>query len=776
MKIWRILIPVLFLTAITIGIIGCFGSSSSDNAVGASATTLHGRLFLPLSENASRLSDSQGTLCPAAFADIWLEDRPDLISRSDASGSFSLENVPLGLQTLVTCLHGTGSRSTYKTRIKTLVVLADRNSISPEISLAALEITLVPAKNYVTGRLLNPDGSAFQAGVRMSLWGETFSVASGGYFTSPPLPDGIATATIFVAGTTLTDPIHIMAPFVSDVTPAYLEIRFADRGYSLQTAPCAALSSWKAGIQSNKCSTGETMEIHAEVPDPDKIVQGKATLQWETSAGVIASHGDSLHALWTAPSVEGVATITVTIQEVNGMRGITRLPILVGINTPSEDPTHSFVTLKSGVPSPTNASLIPIEILLSKPVQGFKSQLLSLTNARIKASEKIDELHYSITLEPVNQGAITVSLASDTVYDKNGNGNLAAVLTLMYDSIPPVVTVHSIVASDTSPELIGTVDDASATVIVTIDGGSGGSFPAHNNRDGFWSLDRGLIVPPLASGTHVLSASATDPVGNVGGTVIPGKLSIVNEASVVSSVTSLTPDGIYTIDHAINLVLNFSRPVISSGTVVLLLGLETPGTVIAQQASPSMVATTTHFFRYSVRKGDRVAKLDYHSRTSLIGEFFDALGIPANHTLPVPGGEGSLGDNANIEILTEAPEIMMQMQYANSPSPEIFGTLTRPSKTASVSLSVQILSDIHGSTDVKKFPATLLPDCKWLIPSGTVLLEDEIYSITVIASDSAGNFASKRFDSILTVNCKYPTVERVDFLSGPERQLFYKGL
>ncbi|MFZ2960997.1 MAG: Ig-like domain-containing protein [Candidatus Ozemobacteraceae bacterium] len=849
-----VLAPVLFCAVLTLGIIGCFDSGSSDNVAGPTTTTLSGRLLLPSSESASRHADSIAT-SPAAYADVWLEDRPDIVARSDAAGSFSLGNVPLGRQILVACLRGTGGGITYKGRISTLVALPDPTSFSSEMSASALEVTLASARNYVTGRLLNPDGTAFAAGVRLSLWGETFSVASGGYFTSPPLPDGIATATIFVAGTTFTEPISIMAPFVSDVAPAYLEIRFAERGYNPQTTPCAALSSWKAGIQSNKCSMGETLEIRAEVSTPDKITQGKATITWEVSSGAIASGGDSLHALWTAPSTAGVATITVTVQEIGGMSGITRLPILVGINTPHEDPTHPTVTLKSSVSSPSHAALIQVEIRFSKPVYGFKPELLSLKNSTVKTCEKIDELYYVISLVPVNQGEILVSLASDTVYDKSGNGNLFAVLTIVYDPISsrvellgvpatatrltelnlvatgadlvswkykldigtwskeipitearvvgnltegthsisvtgrnvagtnqseasatthtwsidvtsPVVTVDSRDASETSPALSGTIDDASATVMVTIDRGSGGSFAARNGQNGFWTIDRGLIVPPLRSGIHLLSASATDPVGNVGGAVIPGTLNITSAAPVVVSVTSVTPDGAYTIDHPIDAAVNFSRPVISSGTAVILLDLEKPGMVSMQLASPSMVATTTHFFRYIVKKDDRVAKLEYHSRKSLTGEFADALGVPADLNLPEPGSSGSLGANTNIEIVTEAPKIMMEKIYANFSSPEIYGTVTHPSGMASISVSAQ-LSD-------KTYPATVLATGKWLIPSGTVSLANASYSISVIASDAAGNVSSQSFNTILDINTTLPTVSWLK-VDSTNATVLYKG-
>src|SRR5699024_3137057 len=65
---------------------------------------------------------------------------------------------------------------------------------------------------------------------------------------------------------------------------------------------------------------------------------------------------------------------------------------------------------------------------------------------------------------------------------------------------------------DTRPPISGTVSDSEATVEVTI---GGETYPATNNGDGTWSIERG-IVGPLDGGSYNIETTATDVAGNVG--------------------------------------------------------------------------------------------------------------------------------------------------------------------------------------------------------------------------------------------------------------------
>ncbi|WP_228269253.1 Ig-like domain-containing protein, partial [Acinetobacter pittii] len=61
------------------------------------------------------------------------------------------------------------------------------------------------------------------------------------------------------------------------------------------------------------------------------------------------------------------------------------------------------------------------------------------------------------------------------------------------------------------PELTGTVNDPTATVVVNVDGTD---YPAVNNGDGTWTLADNTL-PALTDGPHTITVTATDAAGNV---------------------------------------------------------------------------------------------------------------------------------------------------------------------------------------------------------------------------------------------------------------------
>ncbi|MFH7921276.1 Ig-like domain-containing protein, partial [Acinetobacter baumannii] len=85
------------------------------------------------------------------------------------------------------------------------------------------------------------------------------------------------------------------------------------------------------------------------------------------------------------------------------------------------------------------------------------------------------------TLPALTDGPHTITV---TATDAAGNvGNDTAVVTV--DTTAPVVTFADVSTNDTTPALTGTIDDPTATVVVTVDGVD---YPAVNNGDGTWTL------------------------------------------------------------------------------------------------------------------------------------------------------------------------------------------------------------------------------------------------------------------------------------------------
>ncbi|AFI94400.1 hypothetical protein ABTJ_00767 [Acinetobacter baumannii MDR-TJ] len=91
-----------------------------------------------------------------------------------------------------------------------------------------------------------------------------------------------------------------------------------------------------------------------------------------------------------------------------------------------------------------------------------------------------------------------------TATDAAGNvGNDTAVVTV--DTTAPGVSFTDASTNDTTPALTGTIDDPTATVVVTVDGVD---YPAVNNGDGTWTLADNTL-PSLIDGPHTVSVTAT---------------------------------------------------------------------------------------------------------------------------------------------------------------------------------------------------------------------------------------------------------------------------
>jgi hypothetical protein len=103
------------------------------------------------------------------------------------------------------------------------------------------------------------------------------------------------------------------------------------------------------------------------------------------------------------------------------------------------------------------------------------------------------------------------------------------------DTTEPTVTVDTLTSNDTTPQLTGTIDEPTATVLVTV---NGTTYSATNNGDGTWTLPGDTLQSPLAEGTYDIVVVATDAAGNEGSVSIPDAL-VVDTTSPVVTVDSL---------------------------------------------------------------------------------------------------------------------------------------------------------------------------------------------------------------------------------------------
>lgn len=256
------------------------------------------------------------------------------------------------------------------------------------------------------------------------------------------------------------------------------------------------------------------------------------------SACAAAGPGDILETVTLSPGGNVTFTATGTLPEdfngdLNHTASIQPGPGVVdprsannvasGTTVVAPPPPPVTVTVTTTETDPTNASPIPVTIIFSEEVIGFAVGDLSLGNGTVSNFVTSDNTTFTADITPSADGAVAVDVAAAVAQGLAGNDNIAATqLSLDYDGTAPTVTVASLVTTDSTPPLTGTVDEDDATLEVTVDGQT---VTATNNSDGTWTLADNAL-PALANGTYDVSVTATDPAGNTGSDATADELTV----------------------------------------------------------------------------------------------------------------------------------------------------------------------------------------------------------------------------------------------------------
>lgn len=92
------------------------------------------------------------------------------------------------------------------------------------------------------------------------------------------------------------------------------------------------------------------------------------------------------------------------------------------------------------------------------------------------------------------------------------SGTATLVSGLSVDVTAPAISVNTLVTTDTTPPLSGTVDDTAAVILVSVGGQTAN---ATNNGNGTWTLADNVLMA-FVDGLYDVTATATDSLGNVG--------------------------------------------------------------------------------------------------------------------------------------------------------------------------------------------------------------------------------------------------------------------
>ncbi|EJX1246032.1 Ig-like domain repeat protein, partial [Vibrio alginolyticus] len=266
------------------------------------------------------------------------------------------------------------------------------------------------------------------------------------------------------------------------------------------------------------------------------------------------------------------------------------------------------------------------------------------------------------------------------------------------DTEAPNVGFSDLATNDSTPALSGTVNDATASIVVTI---NGIDYPAINNGDGTWSLLDNTL-PELAEGDYVVKITATDPAGN----------SSTVSGSLVIDLTA--PDA----------------PTINPSNGSGLSGNAEPGSLIQIDVN-----------------GD--GKTDYTTVTDDSGSwsitFEPALENGSEVKVTATDKAGNESGPSVSTIDAQGPNIQVNDVLTNDATPELGGTIDDPTATIIVSLNGE------------QYVATNNGDGTWILADNTLpSLADNSYTVTVTATDEVGNQGTAT--GVLVIDTNAPTV------------------
>ncbi|MCZ3044033.1 Ig-like domain-containing protein, partial [Acinetobacter baumannii] len=340
-----------------------------------------------------------------------------------------------------------------------------------------------------------------------------------------------------------TDPVSGQAEPGSTVTVTYPDGTTA-------TVVAGTDGSWSVPNPGNLVD-GDTVTATATDPAGNTSLPGTGTVSADITAPVVALDdvltNDSTPAL-TGTVNDPTATVVVNVDGVdypavnNGDGTWTladnTLPALAdGPHTITVTATDAAgnVGNDTGVvtvdtTAPPAPVVNPIEAGSTDPITGTGEPGATVTVTYPDGTTATTTVGSDGTWSVPNPGNLTDG-QTVTATQTDPAGNTSPVGTgAVEDTIAPVVTVDALVTNDSTPELTGTIDDPTATVVVTI---NGVDYPAINNGDGTWTLANDAVAA-LAEGDTPVTVTATDPAGNEGtgsGTVT---VTPVNDAPTIT--------------------------------------------------------------------------------------------------------------------------------------------------------------------------------------------------------------------------------------------------
>ncbi len=401
---------------------------------------------------------------------------------------------------------------------------------------------------------------------------------------------------------------------------------------------------------------------------------------------------------YEAENAGAVWTVTIENALADGIYGAS-VAATDGVGNEGTDATQDELAIDTAAPTVT------IDALTAN------DNTPTLTGTINDASASIIVTVDGVDYEAENAGAVwtvTVGVLADGTYDVavtatdavGNEGNDATQDELAIDTTAPAVAVDALTTNDNTPTLTGTIDDASASIIVTVDGID---YEATNNGAS-WTV---TVENALADGTYDISVAATDALGNEGVDATQDELAIDTTAPAVAVDALTTNDNTPTLTGTIN------------------------------DASASIIVTVDGVDYEAANNG---ATWTVTVENALAHGTYD-VSVSATDAV---GNEGTDATQDELTIDTTAPAVAVDALTTNDNTPTLTGTID--DATASIIVTVDGV-DYEATNNGATWTVT--------VENATA---DGTYDVAVAGTDAVGNEGTDATQDELTIDTAAPAV------------------
>ncbi len=549
-------VSLFFLIVFSLVLVGCrLTGNYSDNTNSFSTVkgSIQGKISFTAKKNyrisGIRYQELTG-LVSAAGAEVWLEDMPDIPHVfTNASGVYSFPDVPVGDHVVIAKL--LINNVVQKARSENVSVTADANIVSVP------EVQLENASNVLTGVLKDSSGVPLPPGTLLTLWGESFSVGLDGLFTTPPLPDSIDTAEVFVKIPGSQEVTSFVGPFVESGAPAFVEQQILPVADSNHAPSGVLLSKDALGNETIKCKVLDKLYITLTPFDPDANDISLLEFKWNVSNGSLIMGSSGKDAVWTAMENSGVATISVEIKDPKNATSTVNLRLLVDAESiDMVDSAGPVIISKIPDQGATSVDISSkIEVVFDEELQAN-----SITNDSVTVSNAGENISGIVELQPDKKtiiwsgltslvsGSEIIATVNGDIRDVNGNpsgkettwtfqtlGETKVISTNpFFTAAAPTKNITAFVFGGLTPQVDGIIDENSKKIALIVPFGTDVTslIPSVTHN--------GINLSPASGIQQDFSTPVNYTVSAYDGSSQVYEVTVIESANPTKSITSFT--------------------------------------------------------------------------------------------------------------------------------------------------------------------------------------------------------------------------------------------